>query len=214
MQYLFYLAAYIIGSISFSYILVKLKSGEDVREKGSKNAGGTNVLRNYGVAMGVATFLLDMAKGALVAFLAKNFNLANPIISVFFAVLGHIYPFYLSFKGGKGVATTGGGLGYLYPNYFLIGCVVFFGISAISGFVSLGSVSLMLYLLSIFFFIIKLKGAELLFACLTVLLVIFKHRENIKRLIKGNERSIYKRRNKWGYLLSVEEAGELALPMF
>lgn len=194
MQYLFYLAAYLIGSISFSYLLVKLKSGEDVREKGSKNAGGTNVLRNYGVAMGVATFLLDMAKGALVAFLAKQYNLGNPFISVFFAVLGHIYPFYLGFKGGKGVATTGGGLGFLYPNLFLIGCAVFFGISAISGFVSLGSVSLMVYLLGIFFFVLKLKGLELLFGCLTVILVIFKHRGNIKRLLTGCERSLYKRR--------------------
>lgn len=196
MEYIFYLVAYLIGSISFSYILVKLKSGEDVREKGSKNAGGTNVLRNYGVAMGVATFLLDMAKGAFVAFLAKRFEFGNPIIAVSFAVLGHIYPFYLGFKGGKGVATIGGGLGFLYSKLFVIGCIIFFGISAISGFVSLGSLCLMAYLLFIFFFIIKLKGVELLFASLTVLLVVFKHRHNIKRLINRTEGNIYKRRKK------------------
>lgn len=194
MQYLFYLVAYLIGSISFSYILVKIKSGEDVRDMGSKNAGGTNVLRNYGVALGVATFLLDMAKGALVAYLAKHFEIADPIISVFFAVVGHIYPFYLKFKGGKGVATTGGGMGFLYPNMFLVGCAIFFGISAITGYVSLGSISLMIYLLYLFIFVLKLTGFELLFACLTVVLVIFKHRENIKRLINKSERSIYKGR--------------------
>lgn len=194
MQYLFYLVAYLIGSISFSYILVKIKSGEDVRDRGSKNAGGTNVLRNYGVALGVATFLLDMAKGALVAYLAKHFEIADPIISVFFAVVGHIYPFYLKFKGGKGVATTGGGMGFLYPNMFLVGCAIFFGISAITGYVSLGSISLMIYLLYLFIFVLKLTGFELLFACLTVVLVIFKHRENIKRLINKSERSIYKGR--------------------
>ena len=194
MQYLFYLVAYLIGSISFSYILVKIKSGEDVRDMGSKNAGGTNVLRNYGVALGVATFLLDMAKGALVAYLAKHFEIADPIISVFFAVVGHIYPFYLKFKGGKGVATTGGGMGFLYPNMFLVGCAIFFGISAITGYVSLGSISLMVYLLYLFIFVLKLTGFELLFACLTVVLVIFKHRENIKRLINKSERSIYKGR--------------------
>lgn len=194
MQYLFYLVAYLIGSISFSYILVKIKSGEDVRDRGSKNAGGTNVLRNYGVALGVATFLLDMAKGAIVAYLAKHFEIADPIISVFFAVVGHIYPFYLKFKGGKGVATTGGGMGFLYPNMFLVGCAIFFGISAVTGYVSLGSVSLMIYLLYLFFFVLKLTGLELLFACLTAVLVIFKHRENIKRLINKSERSIYKGR--------------------
>lgn len=194
MQYLFYLVAYLIGSISFSYILVKIKSGEDVRDMGSKNAGGTNVLRNYGVALGVATFLLDMAKGAIVAYLAKHFEIADPIISVFFAVVGHIYPFYLKFKGGKGVATTGGGMGFLYPNMFLVGCAIFFGISAITGYVSLGSISLMIYLLYLFIFVLKLTGFELLFACLTVVLVIFKHRENIKRLINKSERSIYKGR--------------------
>ncbi len=194
MQYLFYLVAYLIGSISFSYILVKIKSGEDVRDMGSKNAGGTNVLRNYGVALGVATFLLDMAKGALVAYLAKHFEIADPIISVFFAVVGHIYPFYLKFKGGKGVATTGGGMGFLHPNMFLVGCAIFFGISAITGYVSLGSISLMVYLLYLFIFVLKLTGFELLFACLTVVLVIFKHRENIKRLINKSERSIYKGR--------------------
>lgn len=194
MQYLFYLVAYLIGSISFSYILVKIKSGEDVRDRGSKNAGGTNVLRNYGVALGVATFLLDMAKGAIVAYLAMHFEIADPIISVFFAVVGHIYPFYLKFKGGKGVATTGGGMGFLYPNMFLVGCAIFFGISAITGYVSLGSISLMIYLLYLFIFVLKLTGLELLFACLTAVLVIFKHRENIKRLINKSERSIYKGR--------------------
>ena len=191
---------YLLGSISGSIIISKNFFREDIRLKGSGNAGTTNAFRAYGVKYAALAMSIDFIKTILAMLIADKVGLAvgasefTKYISGVVVVIGHIWPIYYNFKGGKGVATTGGGMGFLYPNMFLVGCAIFFGISAITGYVSLGSISLMIYLLYLFIFVLKLTGFELLFACLTVVLVIFKHRENIKRLINKRERSIYKGR--------------------
>ena len=101
MEYLYYLLAYIMGSISFSYLLVKLFKNEDVRNKGSKNAGGTNVIRIYGWKLGLPVMILDILKGVFVTFIFRKYNLGYPVVALFFAVLGHCYPIFMKFKGGK-----------------------------------------------------------------------------------------------------------------
>lgn len=193
MQYLFYLFCYLLGSISFSYVLVKIFKNEDVRDKGSKNAGATNVMRNYGRTIGIMAFILDYGKGFLAAFLSSHFNIGIPILAVFFAALGHIFPVFLKFKGGKGVATTAGGFSAMSPPSILMGFLVFGAFAFGTGYASVGSMALMAYL---FFYValvaLKLKGFELLIAGMSVLMVIICHKDNIIRLINGKENSIHK----------------------
>lgn len=193
MQYLFYLFCYLLGSISFSYVLVKVFKNEDVRDKGSKNAGATNVMRNYGRPIGFFAFLLDYGKGFLAAFLSGHFNIGIPILAVFFADLGHIFPIFLKFKGGKGVATTAGGFSAMSPSSILMGFVVFGVFAFGTGYASVASMALMAYL---FFYVamvvLKLQGVELLIAAMSVLMVIICHKDNIIRLINGKENSIRK----------------------
>lgn len=193
MKYLFYLFCYLLGSISFSYVLVKIFKNEDVRDKGSKNAGATNVMRNYGRPIGFFAFLLDYGKGFLAAFLSSHFNIGLPIIAVFCTALGHIFPIFLKFKGGKGVATTAGGFSAMSPASILMGFVVFVVFAIGTGYVSVGSMALMAYL---FFYVamvaLQLKGIELFIAGISVLMVIIRHKDNIIRLINGKENSIRK----------------------
>ena len=189
MKFLFYLLSYLIGSISFSYIVVKLYSGEDVRDKGSNNAGTTNVLRNYGWWLGIATYALDSIKGMICAYLAKLWEF-SPIIAVSFAVIGHIFPFYMKFRGGKGVATISGGFTFLYPKLFPVGLLVFLATFFLTKIMSLASMALMAYLAIVFIFVLKLQGYDLFFSLLTVALVVFMHRNNIKRLLQGKENKI------------------------
>lgn len=193
MQYLFYLLCYLLGSISFSYVLVKIFKNEDVREKGSKNAGATNVMRNYGRPIGFFAFLLDYGKGFLATFLSKHWNIGIPALAVFFAALGHIFPVFFKFKGGKGVATTAGGFSAMSPSSILMGFVVFASFAIGTGYASVGSMALMAYLFFyVAMFALKLKGLELLVAGLSVLMVIICHKDNIIRLINGKENSIRK----------------------
>src|SRR5262245_4086516 len=99
---------YLIGGIPFGYLLVKLKSGEDVRESGSGNIGATNVLRSYGRAMGVLTLLLDIVKGFGALWLADRFTHGDPLwmsLAALAVMAGHAYPVFLQFRGGKAVAS-------------------------------------------------------------------------------------------------------------
>lgn len=200
--------AYLIGSISFAVIFTKKIKGFDVREKGSKNAGSTNVLRTAGKGVAVLTLICDIAKGivaiAIALLIGKIAKLSDDSsallveIAGICVVLGHTFPIFFKFKGGKGVATS---LGVLLMTNWRIGliCLVFaLVVMAISKMVSLGSISAaILYpILCIFInesYLVGGKDAHfsyVVFALILALIVIFNHRTNIKRLLRGEENKL------------------------
>src|SRR5580700_2557619 len=136
-------AAYLVGGIPFGYLLVKLKTGRDVRALGSGNIGATNVLRTSGQAIGVATLILDTAKGSFALWLADRLTggqalwMSSAAVAV---MLGHAYPIFLKFKGGKAVASFIGAFGYLAPVPMLAVLVLFVMVVAVTRQISLGSI--------------------------------------------------------------------------
>lgn len=200
--------AYLIGSISFAVIFTKKIKGFDVREKGSKNAGSTNVLRTAGKKVALLTLICDIGKGivaiAVALIIGKILN-AGEVTSAILVeiagicvILGHTFPIFFGFKGGKGVATS---LGVLLMTNWKIGliCLIFaLVVMAISKMVSLGSISAaILYpILTIFITDSYLVGGKathfsyIVFSLVLALLVIFNHRTNVKRLIRGEENKL------------------------
>lgn len=190
--------AYFLGSISFSVIFSRKFAGFDVREKGSKNAGTTNVLRTVGKKVAALTLLCDVLKGVLaivVAIIAskiwKDVDVALlKYIAGFFAILGHTFPIFFEFRGGKGVATA---LGVLITLNWKIGliCLIFAVIiMAFTKMVSVGSIlSAVLYpILTIFMGEVKIL--PIMISILIAVLVIFNHRENLKRIKNGTENKL------------------------
>ena len=193
--------AYLLGSISFSVIISKKMAGFDVREKGSGNAGSTNVLRTVGKKAAALTLLCDLLKGVvsvLVAFvigkIVKDLNNSLLVqLAGIFAVLGHTFPIFFKFKGGKGVATS---LGILLITNWQIGliCLVFaLVIMALTRFVSLGSIlAAILYpVLTVFIHTNYLvSGNYIIFGVVLAFLVVFNHRTNVQRLLAGKENKL------------------------
>jgi acyl phosphate:glycerol-3-phosphate acyltransferase len=194
--------AYLLGSIPFGYLLVKIFRGQDIRLSGSGNIGATNVARSGAKGLGIATLLLDAAKGLLAVWLASalaqsSYNICGstlclPVkelmsLAALFAVLGHVFTMWLKFRGGKGVATALGTFVVLYPRAILVCLAVFVVIVAISRYISLGSIvsaaafPLVIYLLK------SRDWLSLLMISVTSLLVIVKHHQNIGRILAGNE---------------------------
>ena len=189
--------AYLLGSISFSVIFSKKLAGFDVREKGSGNAGTTNVLRTVGKKAAALTLLCDCLKGVfavLVAFIAgKIVKDTDSRLAGIFVVLGHTFPVFFKFKGGKGVATS---LGVLLITNWQIGliCLVFALIlMALTRFVSLGSIAAAILFPVLTVFIHEnylVPGNYVIFAIIMAILVVFNHRSNVKRLLEGKENKL------------------------
>lgn len=191
------LVAYLIGSISFAIIFSKKFAGFDVREKGSKNAGSTNVLRTVGKKAAALTLICDILKGVvavLIAILAhkiwKDADLeALKYLAGLFAIIGHTFPVYYGFRGGKGVATSLGVLLMVNPQIGLI-CLIFALIIMIATrWVSLGSIMAAILFPLLTVFMIDSFYAKVI-SVLIGLLVIFNHRANIKRLKDGTENKL------------------------
>ncbi len=196
------LVAYLIGSISFSVIFTKKLAGFDVREKGSKNAGSTNVLRTAGKKIAILTLVCDILKGVVAILFAKlighidNYEHVEYLIQVagLAVVLGHTFPVFFGFKGGKGVATS---LGIILLTNWQIGliCLVFALILIIlTRMVSLGSVAAAILFPVLTLFIHEnylVEGDYRIFGILLGVFVCFNHRTNIKRLLKGQENKIF-----------------------
>lgn len=190
--------AYFIGSISFSVIFSRKFAGFDVRDKGSGNAGTTNVLRTVGKKVAALTLVCDILKGViaiLVAIIASkiwtdvNIDLLK-YLAGFFAILGHTFPIFFEFRGGKGVATS---LGVLITLNWKIGliCLIFALILIIlTRMVSLGSIMSAILYPILMIFIEDIKIETLVISLLITLLVIFNHRTNIKRLKNGTENKL------------------------
>lgn len=190
--------AYFIGSISFSVIFSRKFAGFDVRDKGSKNAGSTNVLRTAGTKLAILTLLCDILKGVIaivIAIIASRIwkDLDVTILKYmagFFAILGHTFPIFFEFRGGKGVATA---LGVLITLDWKIGliCLIFaLVIIAFTKMVSVGSILAAVLFPILTIFMTEFNLAIILISILIALLVIFNHRENLKRIKNGTENKI------------------------
>ena len=196
--------AYAIGSINFSVIISRKMAGFDLREKGSGNAGTTNVLRTVGKKAALITLVCDVLKGVVaifVAFIAGKIvkdadgaMLAQ--IAGLLVVIGHAFPIFFEFKGGKGVATS---LGVILTTNWQIGliCLIFALVIIIATkMVSMGSIgaAILFPILTLFIdehFIVPASGMKyFIYSLLLALLVIFLHRENIKRIMNGNENKL------------------------
>ncbi len=143
MQAILLLAAYLIGGIPFGYLLVRLKTGQDVRQSGSGNIGATNVLRTTGRTFGVLTLLLDIAKGYFACWLMARFTASDPVwtaLAGVAVVLGHAFPVFLKFQGGKAVASFVGVALHIAPAALLGVLIVFIVTVAATRFISLGSI--------------------------------------------------------------------------
>jgi len=187
-------AAYLLGSIPFGLILAKLFAGSDIRNSGSGNIGATNVARVVGPVAGILTLVLDAAKGAAAVWLAGRFSEQNStalMLAGVFALLGHCFPVWLGFKGGKGVATALGVFLMLSPMAALSALLVFILVSLAWRYVSLGSVSAAAAMPLLMYFLWAPGHAPPLVVDFGTLfaaaLVIFKHDANLQRLVDGTE---------------------------
>ena len=194
---------YLIGSIPVGFILGKLVRGIDIREHGSGNIGMTNVMRILGVKAGVFVFFADIAKGAAAVALAWAILAYSPNMVVWgqvaggaAAIVGHSWPIYIGFKGGRGIATGFGAVLVLSWPVGLIAFVVFLLVVGISRYVSLGSIlaALTMLLAMIPFVVLDVWSfghfAYIVFGLVVVPIVIFRHRDNIRRLLSGTESKI------------------------
>ena len=188
------LTAYFLGSIPFGLILAELFGGTDVRKSGSGNIGATNVARVVGPLAGILTLILDTAKGAGAVLLAEKLSNDSATwmsVAAFAALLGHCFPVWLKFKGGKGVATAAGVFLVLSPLAFVGAIVLFLLVVIFWRYVSLGSVSAAAAMPLLIYFLWAPHHAPPLSVTLgalaAALLIIFKHRTNLQRLLEGAE---------------------------
>jgi acyl phosphate:glycerol-3-phosphate acyltransferase len=196
--------AYLLGSIPFGYLLMRIARGTDVRASGSGNIGATNVARAGGTKLGILTLFLDALKGYVAVFLAERlakevfsnldpqqrpYILSGMSLAVLFAMIGHIFPAWLKFRGGKGVATGLGCFLALAPKAVLAVMAFFVAIVVVSRYVSLGSI-IASAAFPLFAYLLYRQDASPAMLAATVAasaLIILKHRTNIERLIGGTE---------------------------
>ena len=199
--YLLIAAAYLLGSIPFGLLIVKARGGPDIRSLGSGNIGASNVTRNAGALAGVLTLLLDAGKGYLAVWLAARFtgdNVHWMMAAAVAAVIGHVFPVWLRFKGGKGVATS---LGVFLPlcwQAVAAAAVVWLLVVAFWRYASLGSITAAAAMPVLMYLFYAPRHAPPTYVSLSTifiaLLVIAKHRGNIERLIAGKESRLSLRR--------------------
>ena len=209
--------SYLLGSIPFGYLLVRIFRGQDVRQTGSGNIGATNVARTGSKGLAIATLFLDALKGYVAVLFAfrivahtafgligstdapSPFNSANPwhqqyafqfaALAALFALLGHMFPIWLGFKGGKGVATALGAFLALAPTAVLVALVGFIAIVAVTRYVSLGSiVAAVVFPIAAWWLCPATRTiTTMLLISASSLLIIVRHKDNIRRLLAGNE---------------------------
>ena len=196
--------AYLIGSVNFSIMISKKMAGFDVREKGSGNAGTTNMLRSVGKKAAALTLICDILKGVVAIFvawiiskIAKDIdNILLVQIAGILVIIGHTFPIFFGFKGGKGVATS---LGVLLVTNWKIGliCLIFaIVIMALTKKVSMGSIgaAILFPILTLFtsaHYVIEAQGSKyFVYSLILAVIVIFNHRENIKRILNGTENKL------------------------
>jgi glycerol-3-phosphate acyltransferase PlsY len=193
------LLAYLLGGLPFGYWFVRLSTGKDIRTMGSGNIGATNVHRTSGGKAGIIVLLLDILKGYLAVLVAVIVNGKEPnalALAVIAVVLGHCYPVFLRFKGGKAVACFVGAFLYAAPLALGLTTLAFIAVFALTRYVSLASIlgallfPIIVWRLNVYALPILLAGTA------AALLIVFRHRGNIDRLLKGKEHVFTLRRGK------------------
>jgi len=182
--------AYLIGAIPFGYVLVRLKTGEDVRSKGSGNIGATNVLRTTGRAAAVATLVLDIGKGILAVWLAGKLTDHSPAamsLAALAVMAGHAYPVFLKFRGGKAVASFIGAFLILTPVPLLAALLLFVVVVAATRHISLGSIVAAGSLPLAVYLIEHPQPSVLIASVIAAGFIIYRHSANIQRLRAGTE---------------------------
>ena len=182
--------AYLLGSISGSLLLGRFR-GVDIRKQGSGNAGGTNALRTQGFKFALGVVLIDVGKGVLAVYLAVRFLSpahvqVMPFIALLCAVVGHVWPVFHGFRGGKGAATLVGGLLLVWPLAVLILVLSWFLCLTVTGYVGLSTVLAGFSLLALAL-ISKASMPVLIFSATSALLILFTHRGNMQRLLQKKE---------------------------
>ncbi len=199
LYYIYPIIFYLIGSIPFSYIIVRFFTKKDVRKLGSGNVGATNAFRAGGVFIGILSLLLDTAKSAIPLFILREYQgtfpiFINPIDFILllslFILIGHIYSIFLRFKGGKGVAVAVGILLALFPqvllNAFIAFLVVFLIFRIVSIASAIGAIAVIISAL-----LLKITPFSKFFLIFISLFIIIKHRTNIMRFVRKKEKKIF-----------------------
>ena len=193
------LSCYLIGSISFGRIISKLSKNIDITSQGSGNTGATNVLRSIGVSYGLLVLFLDMLKSIIPVLIIENYEFSSinyaTQIAALSAIIGHCYPIFHNFKGGKGVATGIGPLFVIFMPAATSALIAFVIAILISRMVSVGSIlgCLVSLLFMIIFNLMNLfesSWIDLIYLVPAISIIIYKHNENIKRIISGTENKL------------------------
>jgi glycerol-3-phosphate acyltransferase PlsY len=184
------LAAYLIGGLPFGYWFVRFSLGQDIRTMGSGNIGATNVHRTAGKKAGIIVLLLDILKGFLALWLASLITHGSALglaLAAVAVMLGHCFPVFLGFKGGKAVACFIGAFLWVAPFALLATAIVFFAIVALTKYISLGSI-LGALAFPLMFWLIYRGPVEILAASIVAaLLIVYRHKANVSRLLAGKE---------------------------
>jgi|TARA_B100000809_G_scaffold247237_1_gene276043 glycerol-3-phosphate acyltransferase PlsY len=187
--------AYLLGSISWGYMLLQLKMGVDVREFGSGRTGMSNVLRTGGVKSAAVVLTLDIAKGVVAVIMARTVIDTDgaEVAAALIVLVGHNWPVFLQFKGGRGILTALGGLALMVPVAAVIATAAFLAITALSRYISLGSViGVMIGALAILG--LALAGVNsntyMVYGFIASSMIVWQHRDNIQRIRDGSERRL------------------------
>jgi glycerol-3-phosphate acyltransferase PlsY len=182
--------AFLVGGIPFGYLLVRLKTGEDVRSKGSGNIGATNVLRTTGRAVAVSTLLLDIGKGVFAVWLAAKLTHDSPLwtsLAALAVMAGHAYPIFLKFRGGKAVASFIGAFGYLTPIPMAAALLLFVIVVASTKYISMGSIAASGSLPLAVWMIMHPPRVVVAASLVAGAFIIYRHSANIGRIRAGTE---------------------------
>jgi glycerol-3-phosphate acyltransferase PlsY len=184
---------YLVGSIPFAYLVAR-RRGVDLRIAGSGNIGAANVLRTIDVPNAVLTLCLDVAKGAVAVLVAQRFSAepATPVAGGLASIIGHVYPVWLGFRGGKGVATAGGVFAVLTPTAVAVAGAVFALTTWVTRYASVGSIAAAVTLAAMTV-AIDVPAGVAVGALIAAVIVIHRHRSNLARLLAGTERRVGQR---------------------
>lgn len=192
MNYFFIaIIAYLLGNISFAYILGKIFTKKDVRDYGSGNAGATNAIRAFGKKIGAMVFIGDVLKGVIAVLIGKTLGVTEMYLAGAMVIIGHNWPVFLNFKGGKGVATTIGVMIIASPFVTLICFVLGLVVIIATRTVSLGSIiGMAMAPLAAGIFVRPFNVSLFIFCLFIGTMAIYRHKENIKRILNGKENKL------------------------
>ena len=185
--------SYFLGNVNPALIIARLKKGIDIRDFNSKNAGATNTVMTVGFRWGIVVMVFDIIKGTIPVLVARSLFEEQPFIWVlagFFAILGHVFPFFYKFKGGKGTATYAGLLFGISPLFGLFVFISFFIILLITDYIVISTIFSVIFVPIYIYFFTDLGLYPVLILILIACMSILKHLENIKRLLEGKELSL------------------------